>query len=190
MKNYYKWPMGDFKGQNVYEFPFDEDKSKYLYAAIRDMKIDLQKMNKGTFVLPWSKHRGKKISETSSWLQNEWKKGWNERLYHSQRAFALFYESKEESSEVIKKYTPKDVMDKYQIIDALKDAVGYEYAKRSIDNMIWKFQKETDTTVRTVGSKAIAGRSGRLSVFLKEDVFKFIDWVKGNRGSENYSFFE
>jgi len=191
-QNYYEWPMGDFKGENVYDFPYNSDRKAYLYAAIRDMKKDISKMNDGSFVLPWSKHRGKKITEISPWLQNEWKKGFQERLYHSERAFAIFYESEavKTSTRTRKGYKPSDVVDKYQIINLLSDAVGYTYAKRSIDNMIWKFEKETDNVIRTVGTKAIAGRKGRLSVFLKKDVQKFIDWVAGNRGGESYSFFE
>lgn len=190
--NYYEWPMGDFKGENVYDFPYNNDRKAYLYAAIRDMKKDISKMNDGSYILPWSKHRGKKFTEVSLWLQNEWKKGFNERLYHSERAFAIFYESEaiKTSTRTRKGYKPSEVVDKYQIIDLVKDAVGYTYAKRSIDNMIWKFEKETENIIRTVGSKAIAGRKGRLSVYLKEDVQKFVDWIAGNRGKESYSFFE
>lgn len=190
--NYYEWPMGDFKGENVYDFPYNNDRKAYLYAAIRDMKKDISKMNDGSYILPWSKHRGKKFREVSLWLQNEWKKGFNERLYHSERAFAIFYESEaiKTSTRTRKGYKPSEVVDKYQIIDLVKDAVGYTYAKRSIDNMIWKFEKETENIIRTVGSKAIAGRKGRLSVYLKEDVQKFVDWIAGNRGKESYSFFE
>jgi hypothetical protein len=190
--NYYEWPMGDFKGENVYDFPYNSDRKAYLYAAIRDMKKDISKMNDGSYILPWSKHRGKKFTEISSWLQNEWKKGFNERLYHSEKAFAIFYESEaiKTSTRTRKGYKPSEVVDKYQIIDLVKEAVGYTYAKRSIDNMIWKFEKETENIIRTVGTKAIAGRKGRLSVYLKEDVRKFIDWVAGNRGVESYSFFE
>jgi hypothetical protein len=190
--NYYEWPMGDFKRENVYDFPYNSDRKAYLYAAIRDMKKDISKMNDGSYILPWSKHRGKKFTEISSWLQNEWKKGFNERLYHSEKAFAIFYESEaiKTSTRTRKGYKPSEVVDKYQIIDLVKEAVGYTYAKRSIDNMIWKFEKETENIIRTVGTKAIAGRKGRLSVYLKEDVRKFIDWVAGNRGVESYSFFE
>ena len=190
--NYYEWPMGDFKGENVYDFPYNSDRKAYLYAAIRDMKKDISKMNDGSYILPWSKHRGKKFTEISSWLQNEWKKGFNERLYHSEKAFAIFYESEaiKTSTRTRKGYKPSEVVDKYQIIDLVKEAVGYTYAKRSIENMIWKFEKETENSIRTVGTKAIAGRKGRLSVYLKEDIQKFIDWVVGSKGGESYSFFE
>ena len=191
-QNYYEWPMGDFKGENVYDFPYNSDRKAYLYAAIRDMKKDISKMNDGSYVLPWSKHRGKKFTEISTWLQIEWRKGFQERLFHSERAFALSYESEavKTSTRTRKGYKPSDVVDKYQIVSLVSDAVGYTYAIGSIDNMIWKFRKETNNVVRTVGTKAIAGRKGRLSVFLKEDVQKFIDWVVGNRGGESYSFFE
>ena len=191
-QNYYEWPFGDFKGENVYDFPYNSDRKAYLFAAIRDMKKDISKMNDGSYILPWSKHRGKSITEISPWLQSEWKKGFQERLYHSERAFAVSFESEavKTNTRTRKGYKPSDVVDKYQIISLLAEAVGYTYAKRSIDNMIWKFEKETNKVIRSVGSKAIAGRKGRLSVYIKEDVQKFIDWVVGNKGTESYTFFE
>ena len=205
-KNFYEWPMGDFKGENVYDFPYDNDRKLYLWASIRDLKKDISYMNDGIYIIPWSKHKGKRISELSPWLQNEWKKGFKERLYHSERAFAIFYESEAYKNETFtskdsafsdstrealqrifdekKGYKPSDVVDKYQIIDMFKEKLGFKYAKRTIDNYI------SQVGLKAVGTKAIAGLKGRRNTYLKEEVEKIIDNFTNTRGGESYSFFE
>jgi hypothetical protein len=117
-------------------------------------------------------------------MQNYFRIGTKDRYVNYSKAVSLSNDTQKN------KLQPSDVVDKYQIIDLLYDAVGFKYAKRSIDNMLWKFQNETNYSINFVGTKAIAGRKGRLRIFLKEDIQKFIDWVVGSRGGESYSFFE
>ena len=57
----FKWPFGDFRGQNIYEFSKTEDGKLYCYASRRDLKKDLLAIKEGRYIFPWGKHKGKLI---------------------------------------------------------------------------------------------------------------------------------
>ena len=183
-QNYFKMPYGPWKGQNVFEVVKTEEGKTYVAGSMWGAKKDLSEMDKGIWAVPFGKFKGKLFQDIPENMQNYFRIGTKNRYVNYSKAISLSNVAKKN------KLQPSEVVDKYQIIDLVKEAVGYTYAKRSIDKMIWKFEKETKNIIRTVGSKAISGRQGRLSVYLKEDVQKFIDWIVGNRGKESYSFFE
>ncbi len=183
-KNYFKMPYGPWKGQNVFEVVKTEEGKTYVAGSMWGAKNDLSEMDKGTWVVPFGKFKGKLFQDIPENMQNYFRIGTKDRYVNYSKAISLSNDTQKT------KLQPSDVVDKYQIINLLADAVGYTYAKRSIDNMIWKFEKETDNVISTVGTKAIAGRPGRLSLYLKKDIAKFIDWVSGKNGGESYSFFE
>ena len=183
-KNYFKMPYGPWKGQNVFEVVKTEEGKTYVAGSMWGAKKDLSEMDKGIWAVPFGKFKGKLFQDIPENMQNYFRIGTKNRYVNYSKAISLSNVAKKN------KLQPSDVVDKYQIIDLLYDAVGFKYAKRSIDNMLWKFQNETNYSINFVGTKAIAGRKGRLRIFLKEDIQKFIDWVVGSRGGESYSFFE
>ena len=48
----FKWPFGDFRGQNIYEFSKTEDGKLYCYASRRDLKKDLL----NTYLESWNNY--------------------------------------------------------------------------------------------------------------------------------------
>ena len=181
--NYYEMLYGPWKGQNLYEVVKSGEGKNYIAASLRGTKEDLSGMDEGSWVVPSGQMEGKIFKELSQSWQNYFRTGTQERYNHYCKALLLVESSKKSELK------PSDVMDRDQILDLLRDAVGYDYAKTSLSALMGEFRMETESNLmRSVGTKKIPGQPHPLAIFLKEEVTKFIDWAVERKRGIYYNF--
>jgi uncharacterized protein (DUF3820 family) len=183
-KNYYEMPYGPWKGQNLYKVVESTEGNTYVAGCMRGLRNDLYEMSNGSWTVPFGKMKGIIFRDLSESWQNYFKTNTQERSDHYSKAMSLVDNNKNS------KLTPTDVMDKDQILDLVRDTVGFHYARTSFGPLVSEFRKETKITLmHAVGNKKVPGYPQPFSLFLKDEVMKFVDWVVEKKGKTSYKFF-
>ena len=183
--NYYEMLYGPWKGLNLYEVVKNANGKTYIEGSLRGISEDLSEMSNGSWTVPFGEMKGTIFKNLSEDWQNYFRTGTQGKYDHYSKALLLV-----ESSAKIK-LTSDDVMDRYEILDLVRDATGFNYAKTSLSWMITEFQKKTKSNLMNpVGERKLPNCGGKPgAVYSKEDVIKFTNWTAERKGKVSYKFF-